>query len=1429
MREAPLPFATHLNAPADFDAALATFHPLVQRWFTRAFGEATPPQREAWPRIAGGENVLITAPTGSGKTLAAFLACVDRLVREAVAGTLAQRTHIVYVSPLKALSNDVQKNLLVPLAGLEEEAAAAGLPPLGIEVLVRTGDTPAAERQRMAKRPPHILITTPESLYLCMTAAGSRAALAEVDTIVIDEIHALVRDKRGSHMALSLARLEALTGRAPQMIGLSATTKPLERVAEFLVGPGRACHIVRAGHMRPWNMALEIPDGELGAVASHEMWGQIYDRLVTLSENHRTILIFTSTRKLSERIAHDLGERIGSDLVMAHHGSMARELRLRAEQRLKAGQLRVMVATASLELGIDIGNIDLVCNVGSPRAISVLLQRVGRAGHHLHGISKGILFAMTRDELVECSALLWAVKKGELDALVIPEKPLDVLAQHIVAACVERPWAEAELLACVRKTYTYRDLTDAEFESVIEMLANGPSENQRQRALIFRDRTSSTLFPRKHARLVALQNGGAIPDTFTYPVIAQPEGVNVGTLDEDFAVESMAGDVFLLGTTAWRIQRVMGNAVHVEFAGGQQPTVPFWRGEAPSRTRELSYEVGALREKLAKHPAAMTWLQQEVGLEPDVARVLLDYIRAGMNALGAMPTTDTIIAERFFDDAGGMQLIIHAPFGGRINRAWGMALRKRFCRSFDFELQAAAGDDGVLLSLGAQHSFPLKDIFDFLTPDTVEDVLTQAILQAPIFGTRFRWNATRALQLERQRNGERVPPPLQRARSDDLLASVFPAQVGCQDNHGGGDVELPDHPLVKEAMHDCLHEAMDVDGLKAVLQRLRDGSLATLAIDVPEPSLFAHQHLNSAPYTYLDDAPLEERRARTVALRHGQRPEDVAAFGALDADAIAQVVADAAPFARDPLEALDALVQLVVMEEVPHFDALVATHRAAFVRVGERAFCIARERLAAVKALYPDGVVSPAIEALPGESAIDNEAATLLCVRGHMDIAGPILPSVLATRLALPESRVLTALAQLENQGTVLRGRFSPGVTGEEFCDRRLLQRIHRLTVGRLRQEIAPLSGQDFMRFLLRWHHLDGATPHLQPRGRAGIRWAIERLEGWLAPAATWEHHLLKPRVQGYEDALLSELCLGGEVVWGRMTDPQKREPGPKRGAVVDAALASNTLAEEEVARRAPTRISAMTFARRSELDWLLAASGAAEEPELPADVSEGVAAVWKTLRRRGASFASELATMTGASDAATEEALWDLLCRGLVSADDVGNLRLLCAPQKRREQKKRKRTSQGRWSILAPAGTYASEALAERAALLYLQRYGIVFRDVCVREPTAPRWRELLFCYRRMEARGEVRGGRFVSEVVGEQFALPEAVDAARAIRREPVSGRKVVISGVDPLNLTTVITSSVRVPRLLGEQVVFIDGVAQPALVSVQEDSVRPINQGQ
>jgi ATP-dependent Lhr-like helicase len=1421
--------------------ALEPFHPVVRRWFAERLGEPSRPQVEGWPLIHAGHDVLIAAPTGSGKTLTAFLAALDGLFRQALDGTLEDATRVLYVSPLKALGNDVRKNLLQPLEELMARARAEGYSPKELRVQVRTGDTSAAERAQMVRRPPHILITTPESLYLYLTADRARATLRPVRTVIVDEIHALARDKRGSHFTLSLERLKALTEVRPQLIGLSATQKPLEKIAGFLTGVSlTGCKRVEVGHQRPWELSVEIPDEELGSLATNEMWGQVYDRLLQLAGQHRTTLIFVNTRKLSERVAHDLGERLGQDKVAAHHGSMSRELRLSAEERLKSGQLSVMVATASLELGIDVGAVDLVVQLGSTRAISVLLQRVGRAGHYKGGISKGILFAMTRDELVECVALLNAVREGDLDAVRIPEKPLDVLAQQIVAACACEEWDERALYSLLRRAWPYRELTWEEYQQVVEMLSEGVASSRgRSGVHLHRDRVNQRLKARRGVRITALMNGGAIPDTFTFNVVAEPEGKVVGQLDEDFAVESAPGDVFLLGSTSWRIQRVMGSSVVVENAHGAPPNVPFWRGEAPGRTDELSSQVGRLREELLRRPDAASFLEKELRVPPPAVDALLGYLRLGEKMLGLVPTQATVVAERFFDESGGMQLVIHAPFGSRINRAWGMALRKRFCRSFDFELQAAATEDGILLSLGEQHSFPLADIFDFLHPDNVEEVLVQAILQAPIYGTRFRWTATRSLALHRFLGGKRVAPNLQRARSEDLLAAVFPAQVGCQDNHGGADVELPDHPLVKQSMDDCLREAMDIDGLREVLRRMKDGRIKLEARDVPEPSVFAHQMIHSQPYTFLDDAPAEERRVRNIQLRRALPAEDAAAFGALDEGAIAQVVEDAAPPMRDEDELHDALLQLVLLreDEVPRglSAPLFEENRVAWLETPAGRFLVAAERGSAARALFPEAVQRPVLPVLEGDRPVEREAAVAQVVRGRMEMVGPTTAEELGRRVGLDASDVNFALHQLESTGVVIRGQFRPaslrpeGVgTPEapalEWCDRRLLQRIHRLTVGRLRKEIEPLSAQDFMRFLFRWHHLEEVDAL---RGSTGMLKAVTLLQGYEAPASAWERSLLPARMKGYMPDLLERACYGGEVAWGRLTvKDSKPQPGPRRGAPVPPP-------EPEAPRsRAamPTRNASLTFVRRENLDWMLTAARpnavlSDGGVHIPADLSSAARDVVEVLERRGACFFHEIVSRARRLPAEVEDALWELVARGLVTADAVQNLRVLQSPAQRKRQKQLQRGGPGRWSLLVPGEPKPRDEVLDGLARLFLQRYGILWRDLVMREALAPSWRELLHIYRRMEARGEVRGGRFVSGFVGEQFALPEAVDVARAVRRQAPSGVKVQLSAVDPLNLTGIVTPGPRVPATVGNAVTYVDGIPQgvDALADDEEDETE------
>ena len=1418
---------------------LSRFHPIIQTWFKGRFQRPTEAQVAGWPAIAQGRHTLIAAPTGSGKTLTAFLTCIDELVRLGIDKGLPDTTQVVYVSPLKALSNDIQKNLATPLVEMRELAEEMGTPFPEIRTAVRTGDTKPSERQRMAKRPPHILITTPESLYILLTSRSGRQGLQGVKTLILDEIHAVADDKRGSHLSLSVERLRALAGQDITCIGLSATQRPIEEMARFLVGNDNIaadgvpnCLIVDTGHARTMDLAIELPQGELGPIATHEIWGETLDTVADLARGHGTTLMFVNTRRLVERLAHQLSQRLGEEAVVAHHGSLSRATRLAAEEKLRKGQVKVCVATASLELGIDVGVVDLVCQIGSPRSIGLLLQRVGRSGHTLLGTPKGRLFPLTRDELVECTALVRALRRGNLDSLQIPPWPLDVLAQQMVAACSAEDWDEDSLFHLCRRAYPYRDLPREKFDQVVGVLAQGfaPREG-RGRSLLHRDGLNRRLIGRRGAGIAAMTSGGAIPDNADYDVVADPEETFVGTVNEDFAIESMAGDVFLLGNTPWKIRRVERGRVRVEDAQGMSPTVPFWLGEAPGRTWELSQEITSLREEVDQRldrpqegpTKAQEWVVAQAGVTSEAARQLVAYLVEGKRVLGMVPTGNQVVAERFFDETGGMQIIVHAPFGARINRAWGMALRKRICRSFDFELQASATDDGLNFSLGPNLSFPLSDIFSFLSPQTVEEVLRQAMLQAPLFGTRWRWNATRALAVLRFTGGRKVAPPLLRMRSDDLLAAVFPAQVACQDNALQGDIEEPDHPVVFETMRDCLTEAADLPGLTGVLEGIQKGDIKVHARDTVQPSVFAHQILNAAPYAFLDDAPLEERRARAVSLRRAL-PEDSRDLASLDALVIQQESDNAWPRVRDIHELHDALLVLGVLpqayayrgdagpsrEELDrwfaelvqsgrafHFSHGDVGHAAGSGHTNESWAWSATERVSLIRAAFPESQLDPrTAEDLALASDLSAEEAHLGILRGWVECSGPFTTGEMAQTLGLGESQVDQALLQLESEGLVLRGRFRPDAGQEEFCDRHILARIHRATISGLRQAIEPVSQATYMRFLFQWQHADAGS---RLHGEGGLLDIIEQLQGFEGAAGAWETELLSSRMREYQSLWLDQLCLGGEVVWGRMARPADNG----HSATPRAALARSTR---------------ITFAQREDLDWLLdrpSEAGAGQNSQ-PAGASGEILA---HLTARGACFLSDLVTATHRLPSDVEEALWQLAAAGRVTSDgvealrgrikgDAGRSRRLSRFRARPE---RRRSGYSRWSLLQAAGAQddsEDDAVEARARQLLL-RYGVLFPELLVREPMAPRWRHLVRLLRRLEARGEIRGGRFVAGFMGEQFALPEAVEALRKVKGAPATGQLAAVSACDPLNLVGIVTPGERVPATLGNMVVFRDGV--------------------
>lgn len=1411
---------------------LAPFHPVIAGWFRGRFGAPTEVQAKSWPAIAAGSPVLIAAPTGSGKTLAAFLSCIDALFRQALAGELTDCTQVLYVSPLKALGNDIQKNLQEPLAEIADAALAAGLLMPELRVLVRTGDTPAWDRQQMLRRPPHMLITTPESLYLLLTAQKSRRILRDVRTVIVDEIHAVAPNKRGAHLALSLARLDALTEVTPVRIGLSATQRPIETVAKFLAGAGPSPAIIDVGHRRRMALAVEVPKDELGAVATNAIWSDVYDRVAELVRAHQSTLVFVNTRRLVERVSHHLEERLRGDLgeqaVAAHHGSLSRQIRLSAEERLKCGQTRVVVATASLELGIDIGTVDLVCQIGSPRSIAVGLQRVGRSGHWIGAIPKGRLFATTRDELIECASLMRAIRAGTLDRLIVPPGPLDILAQQMVASVAAQEWTEEGLYALCRQADPYRDLSRQDFDSVLHMLAEGIATSRgRGTAYLHHDRINRRIRARRGARLAAITSGGAIADTANYAVVAEPEGTVVGSVDEDFAVESLAGDIILLGNTSWRIRGIEAGKMRVEDAHGAPPTIPFWRGEAPARTAELSAEVAAVREAVSIQPSASKWLQEHCGLDRRGAEQAVAYVLAGRAALGTVPTQKTIVAERFFDEGGGMQLVLHAPFGGRLNRAWGLALRKRFCATFDFELQAAATDEGIVLSLGERHSFPLESVFGFLRSDTVREVLIQAVLQAPMFMTRWRWNAQRSLALLRFTNGKKVPPQIQRMRAEDLLAAVFPAATACQENIQGPR-DVPDHPLVRETIRDCLTEAMDIDGLEALLRRMESEAIQCLAVDTPAPSPFCHEILNANPYAFLDDAPLEERRARAVEMRRSLSPDLAGNLGALSADAIAEVEEEAWPVVRSPDELHDALLTLYWVPEqiapawAAYLPSLIQTGRTVLVTIPSlhpsrlTPDCVvgwvAVERLAVMQAAFPAASIPAATHAAPAEAAPEREEATCTIVQGWMESVGPTTARELAAKLRLAPEAVDGALLRLEATGQVLRGGFRPRASRitdhssqdfVEWCDRRLLARIHRLTIGMLRKEIEPVTAAEFMKFLFQWQHVtSGSRLH----GEAGLSEVIRQLAGFEAAASAWERFLLPCRLSKYDPDWLDRLCLGGMASWGRLSPhPRLDEPALGFG---DAPRAKRIM---------PTSVAPISLFPREEAWWLLPAGGDEVGPAAGANLGPVAQDLRRYLRSRGASFFADLVKGTGHLQTEVEGGLWELAAAGLVTADGFDNLRALLDPKRRRaegrEKARRPGRSAGRWSLLGQAVGDQPSAVGsvEQVARQFLRRYGVVFRDLLGRESLSPPWRELLVQYRKLESRGEIRGGRFVAGFVGEQFALPEAVESLRALRKAGTASgwAEVKLSGADPLNLAGIILPGPRVPALPSNYVVFRDGV--------------------
>ncbi|MGR9114125.1 MAG: DEAD/DEAH box helicase [Gammaproteobacteria bacterium] len=1398
------------------DDPLNQFHPVVSQWFVDQFKRPSEVQAQAWPAIQAGQSTLIAAPTGSGKTLAAFLAVIDQLVKQGVDAALPEETRILYVSPLKALSNDIHKNLEQPLIGIGMALLEAALPGIVIRAQTRTGDTSQAERAAMKRFPPHILVTTPESLYLLLTSESGRDMLKSVRSVIVDEIHALAGNKRGAHLMLSLERLSRLTGAPPVRIGLSATQKPLDIIARYLIGNrNEPCTIIDTGHVRRRDLQIEVTGSPLEAVMANEVWSEIYERLEQLITEHHTTLIFVNTRRLAERVAAALADRLGESAVTSHHGSLAKEHRLAAEQRLKQGQLKALVATASLELGIDIGDVDLVCQLGSPHGIAAFLQRVGRSGHRLGAIPKGRLFPLSRDDLVECSAMLAAIAQDQLDRIRIPDQPLDVLAQQIVAEVACREWQEQELYQAVIAAWPYRMLTRQQFTAVVKMLGDGyHTRHGRRSAYLHRDVVHGVLRPRKGARLTALLNGGAIPDQFDYDVILQPEGMFVGTLNEDFAFESLPGDIFQLGNNSYRMMKIEQGKVYVEDAHGQPPNIPFWFGEAPGRTDELSWAVSDLCAKLdslleQSNEAAYRYLKDELNLPHAAVDQLVQYLAAAKAALTVLPTLRTIVFERFFDETGDMHFVIHSPYGSRVNRAWGLALRKRFCRRFNFELQAAASEDNIVLSLGPTHSFLLSEPAQYLKAATIKDVLVQALLAAPMFPTRWRWVSNTALAVPRNRAGKKVPAQFQRNNAEDLIALIFPDQLACFENIAG-DREVPDHPLVNQTLWDCLHELMDIDGLQKLLAGIETGEVKIVSRDLTSPSPMAQEILNARPYAFLDDAPAEERRTLAIQQRRFGSPREAAEIGRLDPEAISRVRIEAWPEAHNEDELHDALVVLGFLteeegergplsslhEQLAHgwtalMESLQQNRRATVLSTAKgKRFWVAAERLQEMRVLFPEAPLNPVIEGVATGDDIADDTALQELVRSRLEGLGPVTVEQLAQPLGLAPERTERALQALEQQGIAIQGRFSPDGGQTEWCERGLLARIHRYTLKQLRSEIEPAAPSDFMRFLFRWHGF-----HDRGEGEAALEKVLRQLEGCNIAAVSWEADILPARLKPYFPTQLDQLCGAGKFIWLR--------------------LKSSTASKSGKSRKPAGKTTSITLLPRPNLAYWRVFTPLPDKRDM--ELSANAQKIHRTLKEWGASFFQELSAETGLLKSQLQDALGELVACGLITSDSFQGLRTLIQTQKIQQRRSKRYpmhdplASAGRWSLLRPMSVDGADAYepVEHLARVLLCRYGVVFRKLLEKEDGMPSWRELLYVYRRLEARGELRGGRFVQGFAGEQFALPQAASSLREIRKQPKTGELNAISSADPLNLTGIITGGERVSAQTGQRILYKDGV--------------------
>ncbi len=1346
-------------------SSLDLFSEPARDWFRGAFAEPTDVQERGWSAVAAGHHTLMAAPTGSGKTLAAFFWCLDRLAAEP-APPAAARCRVLYISPLKALAVDVERNLRAPMRGLELHCEAAGLPVPEIRVAVRSGDTAAADRRLIERHPPDILITTPESLFLMLTSAARRT-LASVRWVIVDEIHSVAATKRGAHLALSLERLVELTGRDPQRIGLSATQRPLEEVGRFLVGGGREVHIVDAGRRKTLEVTVEVPVEDMadldlgyqpppsgpaaamgaGAPPRRSIWPAIHPRLLELIREHRSTIVFVNSRRLAERLAGRLNELAESDLVRAHHGSIARDQRTLIEDQLKAGTLKGLVATSSLELGIDMGAVDLVVHVESPPSVAAGMQRIGRAGHSVGEVSRGTIFPKFRGDLLECAAVVDRMLRAEIETTRVPQNPVDVLAQQVVAMCAMDQWKVDDLARVVRRAYPFHDFGDRALEGTLDMLSGRypSSEFSELRPRIVWDRVEGTVRGRAGAQRLAVTNAGTIPDRGLYTVNLLDDGRRVGELDEEMVYESRPGETFVLGATTWRIADITPSQVLVTPAPGEPGKVAFWHGDNQSRPPELGRALGEMVRELRSLPAdrAQAWLEERSGFEPGAARNLLAYLEDQAQATGAVPDDRTVVVERFRDEVGDWRVCILSPHGGRVHAAWALALEERLRERLGVEVQAIFADDGIVLRLPDVDAPP--ETADLLPePEEVQEAITSRLPDSAVFAAHFRENAARALLLPRRRPGQRTPLWQQRQRSANLL------QVASRH---------PDFPILVETYRECLSDVFDLPALRDLLSRIRSRQVRVVSVDTERASPFAASLLFDyvGAYIYEGDAPLAERRAQALTLDRELLQEllgeeelreliDPAAVASLELE-LQGLLPERFP--RDVDEAHDLLSRLGDLDPdeaaargaPPEWLAdLESQRRAIQVRIRGAARWIAAEDAGryrdSVGISPPAGL--PAAYLSAGGSAL--EALLLRFARTHVPF-GAIEP---AQRWGLSAEEVEAALGRLAAEGMVLAGEFRPGGAGREYCHPDVLRSLRRRSLAQLRREVEPVTPDALARFLPAWQGVGSAA--------SGIDRLLEvvfQLEGLALPASVLEHDVLAARVRGYSPRLLDELISMGEVVW--------------------AGRGSLGASDGRVA-----------LYLRDGLERLLPETDDRPSGELHQRLRDHLAG-------RGASFFRELYVAAGGGDEeAVLDALWDLVWSGEVTNDTFAPVRVLGPAPRRGHRPGRPRLPRltqpraaGRWSLLPAGAASATERLHAQAGVL-LQRYGVLTREAVVAEGWRGGFASLYPVLRAMEESGRIRRGYFVEGMGGSQFALPGAVDRLRDVR-EPDQA-VVALAATDP-----------------------------------------------